>query len=233
MCMASGETHPQIDSLRQLLAADFRPEETQQAQLSATSGSLAWLLAHTVDAEDVEARLMSEENRLLGEEVMHNLVGAVITVSFKSFIVNTMRQAHASEARVSKEVAAVNLGLNDENGGIFNAVQAPIIEAGFLRVRLYNIINQYVITGVAENDQPTRVVLHAQNYIDEMMVLEQWIAEYVEVHGKNPFEDVDMDAYMLATQEVQVIPPKSEEGQRLGELLQRLEELRQQKDSDT
>ncbi|MEO8104898.1 MAG: hypothetical protein ABI602_01000 [Candidatus Saccharibacteria bacterium] len=180
------------------LTADFGPRQDKAAPVHLAARYFSKFVSEVPGEEEVTARLASDDSHQLGSEVAALLEAAPITASFKDFIVNAVRQAHASEGPVSDEVAPAELGLSGDGEGIYSSAQASDIEARFLRVTLHDIIKRNVVTVHAKDQQPTYVIRYRSQYAVERSALNHWLMDYVTTYSQNPFAPTDMAAYLMA-----------------------------------
>jgi len=223
---------PGRQQLIRILQSDFIPEDKREpAEPSADDNALKSLLRHSRNVEDIEARLQSENNLQLGRSVAELLIPAAVTDSFKAFLVNEVRRAHAWESEVSDVVAPDRLGIVSGDG-IFDPKQAQELEAQALRGYGFDIAKEYALapTGEGAEDLPPLVLkpgVRFSDYEEALDRLDSWNADYEATYGTDPFEGLEAGIYRDAASEVEVT---SEEGAGLASEADFFSELKRLRD---
>jgi len=207
--------------LIELLTLDFTPVENIAAAKNAQEAgdALGSVLATTRSTEDIDARMASEENILLGERVAELAASAPITEAFKGLIVSEVRRAHAWQDGVDDAIAPDRLGLTSGDG-IFDPARTEELEGQAIRRRLTDIARNYTFRVAAGADVPPlalRPDRRPQDYVAVVSQLSAWEADYEETYGEHPFEDMEADALFA------VLPGEVERS--FGQMLQDLREL--------
>jgi hypothetical protein len=211
--------------LIELLTSDFTPAEsvalTKEAQEE--GDALGSLLATSRSTEEIDARMASEENILLGERVAELVAPASITEAFKGFIVSEVRRAHAWQDGVDDAIAPDRLGLTSGDG-IFDPKRAEELEGQAVRRRLTDIVRNYTFRFASGTDVPLalRPDRRPQDYVAVVSQLSAWEADYEETYSEHPFEDIEADALLAA------LPGDVERS--FGQMLQDLRELREREE---
>jgi hypothetical protein len=205
-----GESLPSPrQQLISLLQSDFRPRATEGDELSDDGNALKSFLRHARSVEGIEARLQTENNLRLGQSLVELLAPATVTDSFKAFIVNEVRQAHAWENKVTDAVAPDRLGIVSGEG-IFDPSQAQELEAQTLRALAFDVFQKDII--VLEGDIPDlprlapRPGRRPTDCIEAVDRFVSWHADYSDVYGSDPFQRIELSAYLDATLKAKVEP---------------------------
>lgn len=212
--------------LVELLTLDFTPVEDIAAAKNAQEegDALGSLLASTRTTEDIDARMASEENILLGERVAELAAPAPITEAFKGFIVSEVRRAHAWQDGVDDAIAPDRLGLTSGDG-IFDPARAEELEGQAVRRRLTDIVRNYTFRVASGADVPLlalRPDRRPRDYVAAVSQLSTWEADYEETYSEHPFEGIERDALFAA------LPGEVERS--FGQMLQDLQELREREE---
>lgn len=208
------QVHENSDPKQELIALlqmDFTSPDTEAWAQKAVDedDALAGLLANARSIETIEARLTSSENAKLGQAVERLVEPALITDSFKDFIVNEVKQAHAWESKVSDAVAPDRLGLLSGDG-IFDFRQATDIESRALRGYIFDIIHTRTIATdtVGEDNLPHLLLkpgVRPSDYVDEVNRLFQWIADYRQTYDDDLFEALEIEAFLDGARKVRTV----------------------------
>jgi hypothetical protein len=208
-----GEADRPGQQLSALLTADFTSPEQRASQERATeSGSaLSKFLAHTRTTDVIKARLESPENAELGKVVERLLASAATTGSFKTYVVDEVRRAHAWETTVTDAIAPDRLGLMTGEG-IFDPIQAPSIEAQAIRGYLFDVVREHVIVpdGTDETNNPLPPILpRPKQYAEEMARVVEWRDDYTSTFGEDPFEFAgeELTPFLDAAPRAEIVPP--------------------------
>jgi hypothetical protein len=215
-----------------LLQMDFTSPSTEAwAQKAvAEDDALAGLLANVRSIEAIDARLSSEENAELGRAVDRLVEPAPVTNSFKGFIVNEVRQAHAWESKASDAVAPDRLGLLSGDG-IFDPAQAQDIEAHALRGYAFDIVRTYTVAPdkIGEDNLPhllLRPSVRPSDYAESLGRLQEWGADYKSTYGEDALASIDPRAFIDTAGLVRVMTEEEAEEGGWNDLFERLQELR-------
>lgn len=210
----SERVHEYSDPKQELIALlqmDFTSPNTEAwAQKAvAEDDALAGLLANVRSVEGIDARLSSEENAELGQAVERLVEPAPVTNSFKGFIVNEVKQAHAWESQVRDAVAPDRLGLLSGNG-IFDPAQVKDIETQALRGYVFDIIHtRTVATDTVDDDNLPELLLkpgiRPSDYVEEVNRLFQWIIDYRQTYDDGLFETLEIDAFLDGARKVRTV----------------------------
>jgi hypothetical protein len=211
-----------------LLQADFTPsDKTALAdRAGAEDNALAGLLAQARGTEDFDARWSSEESAELGQAVERLTGPAPVTLAFKGFIANEVRQAHAWQRKVDDVVSPERLGIQSGEG-IFDAAQAQEIEAQTLRAYSFRIIDQFIAATIEGEDSTTPPQLflagsvRPSDYREAVDILDEWTADYQRTYDNDPFDGVDRGVSLGAIG--RIVVPK---GSGTAELIKHLRQLR-------
>ncbi len=213
-------------ALAAFLTADYRSDENRAIDEDPEAKAFDKFLAKARTHEDIEERLMSTENVQIGIEVQKLLERAAITESFKGFIVNAVRHAHASERQVTEALSPDRLGITG-SGEIFDPEVAPEIEAQVLRGYLHDIIKKHVVIVTEDGIESTPIILQLSDYTEAMMTLIIWIGDYMQTYdGESPLGEMDMEAFIAAADRAEVQPPGSEWSQ----MFERFQQLREREE---
>lgn len=217
--------------LAALLTLDFTPTEREAVieRAEQEGDALGSLLAAAVSVEEIDARLASDENVALGEQVAELVAPAPITESFKGFIAGEVRRAHAWRTRVGEAVAPDRLGL--VTGGIFDPERARDVEGQAIRGHVFDLLRRYTsVTSSDEASEPDALVPRTgkrpQDFAEAIDHLHAWEADYEETYGENPFEGVDAEAYLAALPRIKKVRPEDEAESGFRRIAQKLHELR-------
>lgn len=228
--MSTHEQHQDSDPkqrLTALLEADFTSPEREALIRKAEQGdnALDALLARAISVEGIDARLASEENIELGRAVERLVESAPVTESFKEFIANEVRRAHAWQESVDDVVSPGRLGLLSSEG-IFDPARAKDLEAQALRGRMFDVMNRYTTAFTIEDEDqtvPPQLILtgsaRPSDYTSAVDVLDEWSHDYRETYDEDPLEDLDGEPFLDAGGRVAV--PK---GSGMAEYIKRLRE---------
>lgn len=210
-----------------MLRADFTPPSEKPSQ-EIEDNAFASLLAHHVlqPVERIDAKYVSAENVELGQAIERLVEPAPVTASFKGFIADEVRRAHAWGGKVDEVVSPERLGLQSGEG-IFDAAQAQDIEVRTLRAYSFRIIDQFIaatIEGEDETASPQLFLLGStrpSDYRTAVDALDEWIADYKRTYDDDPFDGLDREVTLSAIGQI-VVP----EGSGTAELIKRLRQIR-------
>lgn len=226
--MNTHEQHQDSDPKQRLIAllqADFAPSEKEALDQEAGDNALKGLLANMRSVGDIDARLASAENIELGQAVERLVESAPVTESFKEFIANEVRQAHAWQDSVDDVVSPKRLGLLSGKG-IFDPVRAKDLEAQALRGRMFDVMHRYTTAFTIEGEDktvPPQLILtgsvRLSDYTNAVDILDEWSRDYRETYDEDPLEGLDGEAFLDAGGRVEI--PK---GSDMAEYIKRLRE---------
>jgi hypothetical protein len=178
------EADPESD--KQVLVAILESDSSPQVGAS-TNSVLGRFVATTRPAEDVAERLASDENVELGLRVERTLGATAITASFKSYIINEVRQAHGWRNPVSETVSPDRLGLRSGDG-IYDPEQSQDIESHAIRGFLHDTMKaQIVIPEDAEGEELGPAIRNPRVWAETVQWLAFWEDDYKATYGEDAF----------------------------------------------
>jgi hypothetical protein len=187
-----------------LLQTDYTPQDRAASPPADSDNAFHSFLARARPVEDIDARFASEESIQLGQTVETLLEPAPVTTSFKGFIAQAVRKAHAWRAKVDNAVSPDRLGLLSGQG-IFDPVQAREIEVQTLRGRMFDLLHRYTIAPDTDIEAETGVPklllrpgVRPNDYAEGVARLDEWTADYQRTYGEDPFDGLEPDAYQDA-----------------------------------
>lgn len=214
------------------LDSDFTPEHPPPPD---DDNALTGLLRRSRSVEEIDAHLKSPSNLELGQTLAGLLAPAKVSESFKAFIVNEVRQAHAWRAKVSDAVSPDRLGLV-RGSGIFDTAQAQGIEAQALRGFAFDLLHRYTVAPEGDTAGLPPLLLRPgvrpSDFDDATDRLQGWSEDYSATYGDDAFEGLEADAYMQAAPKAEVTSEGQAESMGLNEVILALGRLRNERERD-
>jgi hypothetical protein len=187
-----------------LLSADYAQPDSRARVWERRIGALSHFMSQT---RVTKRREKSDENLELGLGVDRLLVPAPITFSFKMFITNSIRRAHAQQTTVYDAIAPDRLGLTFDDG-IFSTDRAQEIEAQVWRGVLFDTVKRHLVSIKPDASKPEQVLMirYPVELRESRFTLSAWRADYRQHFGGDPFEGIEDMALIDAARKVSVQP---------------------------
>ena len=213
-----------------LLETDFTQPDAREIAQPSNDNALTSLITRVQPVEEIDARLSSEENVQLGHSVEELLAPAPVTTSFKAYVANEVRQAHAWKSKVGGAVSPGKLGILSGEG-IFDPKQAGDIEAQMLRGYAFDIVHRYTVapTAADEADLPPLLLkpgMRPSDFTEAVDRFYEWIADYRQMYGNDPFEGLEQEAYLDAVPQAEMMPEGELGSTGWNHIAERLKQLR-------